>query len=95
MPSGLDLDIALVWPEVASNDRVQLRKAMGASQLQVQPVLLPSAARRTRQASIYACIFSSVVTRAAGGLAYEALGRSMTSPDVIASIGAAFRHFER
>ena len=44
-----------------------------------------------RNACVYACILASIVAKQASELAFASKGRSMTAPDVIDQIGAAFR----
>lgn len=48
-------------------------------------------ASQARNAALHACIFASVVSRKASEVAFAVKGRSMTAPDVIESLGAAFR----
>jgi NAD(P)H-hydrate repair Nnr-like enzyme with NAD(P)H-hydrate dehydratase domain len=44
-----------------------------------------------RNAAVHACVFASILTKQAAELAFAQKGRSMTAPDVVEQIGAAFR----
>lgn len=47
--------------------------------------------QQVRNAALHACIFASVVSKKASEVAFAEKGRSMTAPDVIEKIGAAFQ----
>ena len=55
----------------------------------------PSSPARTHNACVHACILASIVAKQASELAFASKGRSMTAPDVIDQIGAAFRKVYR
>ena len=45
----------------------------------------------SRSAAVHACVLASVAAKQAAALAFKDKGRSMTAPDVMAQVGAAFQ----
>jgi NAD(P)H-hydrate repair Nnr-like enzyme with NAD(P)H-hydrate dehydratase domain len=64
-----------------------------ASETAAETVATASAESQDRNACVQACALACMVSKRASELAFAAHGRSMTAPDVVEHIGAAFQEF--
>lgn len=84
-------DLSAVYPEIQLNDRIVMSKAItGAGLLSATGAGMKTQHSRARNGAILSAMLAITVVKQASAIAFAHKGRSMSSPDVLQTIGEAF-----